>query len=196
MSVEAISWALNLAPVLADRGGQPSTACKFVLVGLANHAGPDGTGAFPSVATLVRYTGLSERTVRTCLDRLEAEGIDLADAWLVTAEQRARLAPAVKAALDMGWTPSSPAAFTGANIDGVRSPYAVLTSRLSPAELPRPIGHGPPRPPWCGQCDQATRMLGFDGDSPRPCPRCKPGTASGREPVMSRTGPGAIAESV
>jgi DNA-binding transcriptional regulator PaaX len=27
------------------------------------------------VATLVRYTGLSERTVRTCLDRLEAEGI-------------------------------------------------------------------------------------------------------------------------
>ena len=39
-----------------------------MLVGLANHAGPDGTGAFPSVATLVRHTGLSERTVRTCLD--------------------------------------------------------------------------------------------------------------------------------
>jgi Helix-turn-helix domain len=73
--VEAISWALNLAPVPVDRGGQPSSACKFVLVGLANHAGPDGTGAFPSVATLVRYTGLSERTVRMCLDRLEAAGI-------------------------------------------------------------------------------------------------------------------------
>jgi hypothetical protein len=67
VSVEAISWALNLAPVPGDRSGQPSSACKFVLVGLANHAGPDGTGAFPSVATLVRYTGLSERTVRTCL---------------------------------------------------------------------------------------------------------------------------------
>jgi hypothetical protein len=26
-------------------------------------------------ATLVRYTGLAERTVRTCLDRLAAEGI-------------------------------------------------------------------------------------------------------------------------
>ena len=75
MSVEAISWALDLAPIPADRGGQPSTACKFVLVGLANHAGPDGTGAFPLVATLVRYTGLSERTVRTCMDRLAAEGI-------------------------------------------------------------------------------------------------------------------------
>ena len=75
MSVEAISWALNLAPVPADRSGQPSSTCKFVLVGLANHAGPDGTGAFPSVATLVRYTGLSERTVRTSLDCLEADGI-------------------------------------------------------------------------------------------------------------------------
>jgi Helix-turn-helix domain len=74
VSVEAISWALNLAPVPRDRGGQPSSPCKFVLVGLANHAGPDGTGAFPSVATLVRYTGLSERAVRTCLDRLAADG--------------------------------------------------------------------------------------------------------------------------
>lgn len=35
----------------------------------------DGAAAFGSVATLVRYTGLSERTVRTCLDRLAAEGI-------------------------------------------------------------------------------------------------------------------------
>jgi hypothetical protein len=48
VSVEAISWALNLAPVPADRGGQPSSACKFVLVGLANHAGPDGTACTAS----------------------------------------------------------------------------------------------------------------------------------------------------
>ena len=62
-------------PVPAYRGGQLSSACKLVLVGPANHAGPDGVGAFPSVATLVRYTGPSERTVRTCLDRLEATSI-------------------------------------------------------------------------------------------------------------------------
>ena len=73
MSVEAISWALNLAP--ARPGGQPSRARKFVLAALANHAGPDGTGAFPSAATLVRYTGLPKRTVGTCLDRLAAEGV-------------------------------------------------------------------------------------------------------------------------
>ena len=46
-----------------------------MLVGLANLARPDGTGAFPQVATLVRYIGLSERTARTGLDRLAAEGI-------------------------------------------------------------------------------------------------------------------------
>ena len=45
-----------------------------MLIGLANHAGPDRKDAFPSVGTLVRYTDLSERTVRTALDRLEAEG--------------------------------------------------------------------------------------------------------------------------
>ena len=41
MSVEAIFWALNLAPVPAGRDRQPPTACKFVLVGPANHAEPD-----------------------------------------------------------------------------------------------------------------------------------------------------------
>jgi hypothetical protein len=339
VSVEAISWALNLAPVPADRGGQPSSACKFVLVGLANHAGPDGTGAFPSVATLVRYTGLAERTVRTCLDRLAAEGIiapcdpgivaarikradrrpqgwdlnlslarhDLNDAavavlerqcpgldvrlaaagqpgadsqadgvqsphpvatdgeavdnspggvrqlhpepgtgcnqraggvqpaqlrgaavapkpykepsqepaaqaparegspaagagggglvgeffaaldcdWRLTAAQRARLAPAVATALTSGWTPQRLAGFTGGNITGVRNSYAVLAARLSPAELPAPPAR-PARPPWCGECDQATRMLGFDGDAPRPCPRCKPAAINSRASPLRR----------
>jgi Helix-turn-helix domain len=75
VSVEAISWALNLAPVPRDRGGKPNPACKAVLIGLANHAGSDGKEAFPAVRTLIRYTCLSERTVRTALDRLQAEGI-------------------------------------------------------------------------------------------------------------------------
>jgi hypothetical protein len=30
------------------------------------------------------------------------------------------------------------------------------------------------RPGWCGDCDERTRMLGMDGDHPRPCPVCKP----------------------
>ena len=75
MGVDAISWALDLAPVPADRGGQPSSACKFVLVGFANHAGPGDTGAFRRLPRWVRYTGLAERTVRTCLDRMQTAGI-------------------------------------------------------------------------------------------------------------------------
>jgi hypothetical protein len=116
----------------------------------------------------------------------------LPDAWMRTGEQRARLSPAVETALSSGWTPAALAAFTGANTEGVRSPYAVLTARLSPAEVPPPPGRRPARPPWCGQCDQATRMLGFDGDAPRPCPRCKPAATASRAspaPPLARARP-------
>ncbi|MEV8634292.1 helix-turn-helix domain-containing protein [Streptosporangium sp. NPDC051023] len=78
MSIEAIGWALNLAPVPIDRSARknsPNSACASVLTGLANHADPYGRNAFPGVRTLMRYTRLSERTVQTALDRLEADGI-------------------------------------------------------------------------------------------------------------------------
>jgi hypothetical protein len=75
VSVEAISRALNLAPGSGRCRRAAVPACKFVLADLAGHAGPDGTGAFPPAATLVRYTRLSERTVRTCPDRLDAAAI-------------------------------------------------------------------------------------------------------------------------
>jgi hypothetical protein len=100
--------------------------------------------------------------------------------WQLTIAQRARLAPAVTAALNAGWTPQALAAFAGANTSGVRNPYAVLVARLAPAELPPPYPKRPPRPPWCGECDQGTRMLGFDTDAPRPCPRCKPSAVATR----------------
>jgi hypothetical protein len=134
MSVEAISWALNLAPVPADRRGQPSSACKFVLVGLANHVGPDGSGAFPSVATLVRYTGLSERTVRTCLDRLEAGGIirpcdpDLVAARIKRADRRPQ-----------GWDLDLTLARDDLNEPGVTVPESqspVRRAGLAPIERP------------------------------------------------------------
>ncbi len=99
---------------------------------------------------------------------------NLADAWPLSAEQRARLAPAVLAALETGWTPGTLAAFTGANIDGVRSPYAVMATRLSAGGLPHPPGPRPSRPPWCGECDERTRLLGFDTDSPAPCRSASP----------------------
>jgi hypothetical protein len=45
-------------------------------------------------------------------------------------------------------------------------------------------GAGQPRPPWCGACDEVTRMLGYDGDAPGPCPRCRP-PATRRSPDAS-----------
>jgi hypothetical protein len=104
----------------------------------------------------------------------------LGPGWRLTAAQQTRLAPAVTAALDAGWTPLTLAAIAGANTSGVRSPYAVLAARLAPAELPLPHTQRPSRSPWCGQCDERTRMLGFDDDAPRPCPRCKPAATASR----------------
>lgn len=71
MSVEAITWALN------------STECsgndRVVLLVLANHAWPDGSHAFPAQANIARQACVSERCVRDCLRRLEADGYAIPD---------------------------------------------------------------------------------------------------------------------
>lgn len=68
MSIEAIVWVLNKAPC-------ESPTEKLVLLALANHARPDGTSAFPAVATIRRYTMLSERAIRMNLRELERRGL-------------------------------------------------------------------------------------------------------------------------
>jgi hypothetical protein len=66
MSVESISAALNLS----DDRLTPTD--RLLLVGIANHDG-DG-GAWPSVATLARYCGISVRGVQKRLEHVEALG--------------------------------------------------------------------------------------------------------------------------
>lgn len=68
MSIEATAWALRVE-------GVPDPAARVVLIGLANHAGADGTAAWPSVATLAAYAVCSERTVQRKLRDLEALGL-------------------------------------------------------------------------------------------------------------------------
>jgi len=80
--VEAIAWALHLAPIPCDRNGQTSSACKFVPVALANQVGRDR--AFPVGGHLVRYTSVSERTVRTCPSRLEAAASCVRAIWALS----------------------------------------------------------------------------------------------------------------
>lgn len=65
MSIEALHWALDV-PV----GGN----AKVVLIGVANHAKPDGTGSYPSIDTLAEYAHCDRSTARRNLRKLEAEG--------------------------------------------------------------------------------------------------------------------------
>jgi len=65
-----MSWALSL-PVQTLK----DSSARHVLLCLANYAGSNGAGAFPSATTLAQDTGLSERTVRYKLDVLEESGL-------------------------------------------------------------------------------------------------------------------------
>ncbi len=66
LSVQAISWVIE--------NSKHSLGSFIVLFMIANHARDDGTGAWPSIATLARESRMSERQVRYCLRRLERSG--------------------------------------------------------------------------------------------------------------------------
>jgi DNA-binding IclR family transcriptional regulator len=70
MSIEAINWALT-APV----GGNQ----KIVLLGLASHANPDGSDAYPSLDRLAVYGHCNRATVHRSLKKLEAAGLIVRD---------------------------------------------------------------------------------------------------------------------
>lgn len=62
MSVEAISWPLNLATVPADRGGRPSSACKFVHTLL--YVLVDEAGRWLTLRLASQLTGLTPHGIR------------------------------------------------------------------------------------------------------------------------------------
>jgi hypothetical protein len=67
VSVEAQAWAFEVSGI--------SVAQKVVLLVLANHAGHDGSNAWPAVSTIARKACLSERRVISSLRALEAHGL-------------------------------------------------------------------------------------------------------------------------
>jgi len=68
VSVQAITWVLEEAVDVRPH-------LVATLIGLANHADGDGRGAYPSQATLARYTRKTPRGVRNDLAQLEADGL-------------------------------------------------------------------------------------------------------------------------
>ncbi|GAA4024868.1 hypothetical protein GCM10022247_56610 [Allokutzneria multivorans] len=194
MSIEAIAWALNHAPIPCDR--KDSSSLAIVLIGLANHADPNGRNAFPSVATLTRYSRLSERTVRTSLDRLEELGLispsdpDIVAAYIKRADRRPK---GWDLAVHSGVQSSHPADLHGVHSspDGVQSvrPRGASTAPEPSLNLPG-TKRGPARdraravttalPAECGSCDArpgdpvSARVIWLDSERERstPCPRC------------------------
>lgn len=66
MSTHVVSWVLKHSDATLGR--------RLVLLALADHANADGTGAWPSVATLAEEARLSKRATQDALRRLEADG--------------------------------------------------------------------------------------------------------------------------
>lgn len=67
MSIEALSIVLNHS--------KAKGAAKLVLIGIANHLGPDADeGAWPSQARLASYANVSDRAVRDAIEALEQLG--------------------------------------------------------------------------------------------------------------------------
>jgi hypothetical protein len=99
--------------------------------------------------------------------------------------QLATLTPTVATVLRGGvWTSPALAEHLAANLAGIKSAYSVTRYRL--ADLPdAPLGAParPTRPPWCGTCDERTRMRENTEGAPYRCPACHPltGVQRGRE---------------
>jgi|GEM_PF-6013870 len=112
--------------------------------------------------------------------------------WTLTRRQITKLAPAAGAALAAGWPAPALRSHLTANPDGVRSPYAVIRARLADLPDPPATGGHHPRPPWCGHCDQTSRLIDLDDGRAARCPDCHPqpnATPTGGAPCPTPTHP-------
>jgi DNA-binding MarR family transcriptional regulator len=67
MSIQTLCWVLEHSDARLGK--------RLVLLSLANHAHPDGTNAFPGVATIAHETRMKRRNVQYALRELEASGV-------------------------------------------------------------------------------------------------------------------------
>lgn len=70
MSIEALNWALAV-----PLGGN----AKVILIGLANHAHPDGTESYPALDRLASYAHCDRSTARRNVRKLVADGWAIED---------------------------------------------------------------------------------------------------------------------
>ncbi|GLY54981.1 helix-turn-helix domain-containing protein [Lentzea sp. NBRC 102530] len=201
MSIEAINWALNHAPIPADR--KDGSTLAITLIALANHAGPDGRDAFPSVERMMRYTRLSRRTVQRSLRSLEELGLvrkgttRVRDAHIEEANSRPQVYNLVLSArqstgTEDGRQVDAPSTSTGRQQRrlgaSASTGWGVIATPETSFNRPRnralssePVGRST-TPLECGQCDArpgdpiSARVIWTDIDhsNSTPCPRCAP----------------------
>jgi hypothetical protein len=66
-----MSWQASTAVL---KYSQAKGSARLLLLAMSNYAGPDGSGVYPTIATLCEDTKLSERAVRYLLRQLEDAG--------------------------------------------------------------------------------------------------------------------------
>jgi hypothetical protein len=209
MSIEAIHWALNSAPIPTDR--KDASALAIVLIGLANHADPTGADAFPSVDRLMAYGRVSRRTVQRALRSLEELGLisqgdtRYRDLKIERPDQRPQcynlaLSTGLSTGRATGRNADAPLISNGASAAPERGVNNVSTGRHADAQTV--LNHQENRParerapmgarttetlPVCGQCDArpsdpiSARVIWLDVDRTECewCPRCHPRAAEG-----------------
>jgi hypothetical protein len=206
VSIEAISWVLNHAPIPTDR--KDASSLTVVLIGLANHTDRYGRHAFPSVQTLADYSRLSTRSVMRAVAALHELGLITEGNYAIVAAHipDPRHRPRIWD-LRMPPAPVDNSAGRGDNLSktdggrGDRNAGSGVTAtssrddRLSDKPSFNRPRNRPPRPsaprgrsavpPECGQCDArpgdpvSARIVWLDDDHTHsvPCPRCHPHAA-------------------
>ncbi|HEX3780063.1 MAG TPA: helix-turn-helix domain-containing protein [Pseudonocardiaceae bacterium] len=204
MSIEAIHWALNTAPIPTDR--KDASALAIVLIGLANHADPTGADAFPAVERLMAYGRISRRTVQRALRSLEELGLiskgdnRYRDAKIGRPDQRPQcynltLSTGLSTGSGTGRRADAPLISNGASATTERGVSRNMTGRQHDARIVlnhpgnrpsrerAPMGARPAETqPVCGQCDAresdpvSARVVWLDAErtSSELCPRCHP----------------------
>jgi hypothetical protein len=124
------------------------------------------------------------------VDALVAEAREIRPEWSSRSIRRALAHPDVA---ERGWDRARQAMLAVAADPESHQPGRLAYDGPWWNQSPAP-GRGHCRPPWCGACDESTRMLGrYDGNMPSRCPRCHPLAArtsisatAGRAPEVGR----------
>ena len=82
----------------------------------------------------------------------------------------------VASRLRAGWSAGDLVTALTKSLNGVASRHGVIRSRLKRLGPPPATG----RPPWCGDCDERTRLLELDDGRATRCHRCHPAASSTR----------------